>query len=104
MKMRTFNIEFVLAGQTNSCVLAFKGDSAGHAQAKFHRKFPDGKILREWCEARINGQRVGRINYPPVSTVKVKPLPAAAKVEETVFPFLDACFSTRPPPELQPST
>jgi hypothetical protein len=97
MKMRTFNIEFVLGGQSNSCILAFKGDSAGHAQAKFHRKFPDGKILCQWSEARINGRPFGRVNYPPVSTIKVAPLPPVPKAEEQTFGFFDQCLSNRPP-------
>lgn len=96
MKMRTFNIEFVLNGRSKPCILALKGNSAGSAQAKFHRNFPGGEILRQWSEARINGRPFGQINYPPVSTIKVAPLPPVPEAEEQTFGFFDQCLSKPP--------
>jgi hypothetical protein len=97
MKMPTYNIEFVLNGQTKPCVLAFKASTPGGAQKRFFEKFPGGKILRQWREARINGCRFGRVMYEAVSIVAVEPLRPVSKVEETVFPFFNQCLSTKQP-------
>jgi hypothetical protein len=102
MKLRTFNIEFVLNGQTKPCILAFKAHSPGAAQRRFHEKFPEGGILRQWSETRINGRCFGHVTYEPVSTVRVEPLPAS-KAEEQTFGFFDSCLSTRPPQDFRKS-
>jgi hypothetical protein len=95
MKMPIYNIEFVLNGQTKPCILEFKAPSAGQAQAKFYRQFPDGKILKQQRIARIQGKRYGQITYEIVSSVSVERSPAPEE-EELTFAFHDQTFSTRP--------
>jgi hypothetical protein len=94
--MHLYHFEFMANGETEPArVETLRATSPGHAQKKFHEKFPGCKILQQWREAQLVGQHYGQITYEPVSTAKVESLPVA-KFEEQVFPFLDDCLSKRP--------
>jgi hypothetical protein len=94
--MRMFHITFRNNGEQTERTKTYRGLDIGNALAKWAREHPDAVLIGEYAEARIAGRHLGYVNYPPVSTAKVEPLPAVKKTEETTFPFFDECFGRRP--------
>jgi hypothetical protein len=94
MKMHISHIEFLSDGATESQLRTIRARSPGQAQFLFHQRYPGCKILKQWTEARVAGCYLGVIEYAPVSTIKVDPLPGT-RTEETTFAFFDECRSRK---------
>jgi hypothetical protein len=96
MKPHIYHIEFAADGETAELRHeTVRARSPGQAQFFFHQRFPGYRILKQWTEARAGGACLGTINYEPVSTTRIEPLPEI-KTEEQTFPFFDECRSTKP--------